>query len=72
MNIIHMDYVIIVDGKGENTMARMTKCRNCGSFYKNKRINFLLLIILLCLGIFPGVLYFLFRKNKCPGCGMDN
>lgn len=53
-------------------MARMTKCRNCGSFYKNKRINFLLLIILLCLGIFPGVLYFLFRKNKCPGCGMDN
>ncbi len=51
-------------------MSKMVKCINCDTVYQKKGVNLLFLIILLCLGVVPGVIYLLACKNKCPKCGI--
>jgi|GEM_PF-6062516 len=51
----------------------LIKCPFCDKVVKPKhRFHWIVFIILLFVGLLPGLLYWLFRhgKHKCPNCGM--
>jgi hypothetical protein len=54
-------------------MSKIMYCTLCKrDVAATKDYNWLLFILLLCIGIFPGILYFLYfsfkSSNKCPIC----
>ena len=52
-------------------MAKNMYCPNCKQYVYARSFNWILLILLLICGLFPGLIYgayCTFRKKRCPLC----
>lgn len=51
----------------------MKYCLNCKQMVEpQKRISAGFLLILLCLGVVPGILYYLIKAKTCPMCNSQH
>ncbi|MEJ2248777.1 MAG: hypothetical protein P8Y70_02995 [Candidatus Lokiarchaeota archaeon] len=51
----------------------MKYCLNCKQMVEPKKdLSMAFLIVLLCLGICPGVIYYVIKKKSCPMCNSNN
>ena len=51
----------------------MKYCNNCKQIVEPKRhFNAGILIVLLCLGVIPGLIYYLVCNPTCPICNSEN
>ena len=56
----------------------MVRCRNCSSIVKPRLMHasyssFIIAILLLCLGIIPGIIYIIWESSRkqCPKCKLS-
>ena len=48
-------------------------CPNCRQYVNGHKFSWIILILLLLIGILPGLIYGaigIFRRQKCPMCGL--
>ncbi len=66
-----MKYSIIMNSKFENggKFMKHAYCPNCQKMTPYEGRNFWLVVILLFLGVLPGILYLLLVPKKCKICG---
>ena len=51
----------------------MKYCQNCERMVEPKKhFSGGLLLVLLCLGVIPGILYYLIKPSTCPMCNSQN
>ncbi len=51
----------------------MKYCNNCKQLVDpQKKFSTGILIVLLCLGVVPGIIYYVIKKATCPMCNSTN